>query len=807
MKFYILSFILFVSLLHASAQGTGFVIKGIVVDSSTTNAVELATVALKADGNDQIINGGAADNDGRFMLQNVKEGKYNLQVSFVGYNTRIIPVTVAGNTELGKIELASSSKTLGAAVVTADRQLITKNSEKTVFNVAQSPGNQTGNAEDVLRNMPGVSVDQKGNVAIVGKQGVKILVDGRPNALAQSDLPSFLKSLPASSIEAIELITNPSARYDAEGNAGIINIKLKKGKADGLNGSVAAGYGVLNRYNGTAVINYRKNKINVFASYAVNYAKTGNEWIEKRNINLNDTLTHYNFDSKGKETRLNNSLKAGLDYFINDKNTLTYTAGANYSTGNWLSNAASQNLDALDREMAQYNSTDNENSKNLTINNDLSYRKKFDSTDRELDIDINHTYLTGSKAANLNSLAYDTLGNFSPGSSLYRRTTSNNAIHNFIFQLDYIHPLKRLKGYKIEVGAKNETTINKNVFNAYNTINNIETRDTLLSNNFNYTENISAAYFIMSGAYKKFLSYSAGLRGEYTYIKSNDNSVNKNYPSLFPSASINYAINDTQNLSLSYSRRIQRPQFREINNTVSYIDQYSTWQGNPNLQPTFSHILSLNYTINVKKHMFSFEANGTLLNNLITESSRVDSNRVTHGGVINGGNEQAFNFTFYTRLHLTKWWEIQMNHTYSYSNYSYKPGVNVTSSSGSSYNLWASTEFKCWKNMMIEVNGWFNTRAPNSAGYVLPVGVINASIKKSFLKDHLTASISANNILNSMKWRWNVAHFDESQVGSWYDINRVFMFTLTYKFGSGNGNNERKTKDGNDRLGGGGGRG
>ena len=512
MKFYLLSFILLVGLLQASAQATGFSIEGTVVDSSTASGVELATVALKADGNDQIINGGAADNEGRFILQNVKEGKYSLQVSFVGYNTRIIPVTVTGNTELGKIQLASSSKTLGATVVTADRQLITKTSEKTVFNVAQSPSNQTGNAEDVLRNMPGVSIDQKGNVAIVGKQGVKILVDGRPNALAQSDLPGFLKSLPASSIEAIELITNPSARYDAEGNAGIINIKLKKGKADGLNGSVAAGYGILNRYNGTAVINYRKNKINVFATYAVNYAKTGNEWIEKRNINLNDTLTHYNFDSKGQETRMNNSLKAGLDYFINDRNTLTYTTGANYSTGNWLSNAASQNLDALDREMAQYNSIDNENSKNLTITNDLSYRKKFDSTDRELDIDINHTYLTGSKAANLNSLAYDTLGNFSSGSSLYRRTTSNNAIHNFIFQLDYIHPLKKLKGYKIEVGAKNETTINKNIFDAYNTLNNIETRDSLLSNNFNYTENISAAYFIMSGAYKKVLSYSDVLR-------------------------------------------------------------------------------------------------------------------------------------------------------------------------------------------------------------------------------------------------------------------------------------------------------
>ena len=213
--------------LFCQAQNATFSVRGAVVDSLSHKGVELATVGLQATSSDKIVTGSVADADGNFLLENVSPGKYQLSISFIGYNSKIVPLEVTASRTLEAIPLSASSKTFGTAVIVGEKQLITKTSEKTVFNVAESPVNQTGTAEDVLRNMPGVSVDQKGNITIVGKQGVKVLVDGRPNALAQSDLPSFLKSVPANSIEAIELITNPSAKYDAEGNAGIINIKLK----------------------------------------------------------------------------------------------------------------------------------------------------------------------------------------------------------------------------------------------------------------------------------------------------------------------------------------------------------------------------------------------------------------------------------------------------------------------------------------------------------------------------------------------------------------------------------------------------
>lgn len=792
----------------ANAKNTGYTIAGTVVDSTNNTPVELANVILKVKGGDSIITASLVGVDGKFELKDVKAGNYDLHLSFIGYQPKVLNINVKGNVQLGNVPLSPSSTSLGEAVVTAQKSLIVKNSEKTVYNVAQDPTNQVGNAEDVLRNMPGVSVDQKGNISVIGKQGIRVLVDGRPNALAENDLQAFLKSIPANSIEAIEVVTNPSARYDAEGNAGIINIKLKKGKADGLNGNVSAGYGILNRYNGNAAINYRKGNFNVFANYAINYHKIKNRYIETREISVNDTLTYYNMDSRGVESGLNNSAKIGFDYFVKDKGTFTYTLSGNHSNNKWFSDAASENLNSTKELLANYNSTNDEGGRNYTITNDLMYTHKLDTNGQEITVGVTHAYVNANPRADMNSAARDSLGNYSEAMSLRRQTDTKTGIHNMVVQLDYTYVFSKgkIKGHKLDAGLKNETTLNDNVYNAYTVLNDVPVKDTLLSNDFNYTENIAAAYLIYGGSFKEWLSWSAGLRTEHTYIKSNNNSVNRQYISFFPSASMGFAINDKHNLSISYSRRVQRPQFRQLNNTVSYVDQYSTWQGNPLLQPSFSDVLSISHSITLKKHMFVFEAVGQLQTRDFIESSRVDSNRISRGGNANGADRKLFAFNFYFKLELTKWWDLQMNHNYTYSYYSYAAGVNTKPIAGHQYNLWMSTSFKFWKGTVLDINGWVNTGGVQSQGRSLPVGVINASIKKSFLKDNrLTVSIAARNIAQSMKWRWTVENTNLKTVGSWQGLDRVVMFTISYRFGGKAP--QRQEKQGNDRLGGGGGRG
>ncbi|MBS1594152.1 MAG: outer membrane beta-barrel protein [Bacteroidetes bacterium] len=807
MKSLLLSCSLWLCCALSFAQSSPHRVTGRVVDTATNSVIELVTVQLGHPQSKSPEYVQVSDLDGKFIFERVTPGDYELYISYVGYDAKAIAVQVDHDVDLGSVALHATSHALTEATVVADKPVITRSAEKTVFNVAQSPTHQTGTAEDALRNMPGVAVDRNGNISMIGKQGVKVLVDGKPSVLAESNLQAFLKSIPANTIESIELITNPSARYDAAGNAGIINIKLKKGKRDGLNGSVSATYGILNRYNGNAVLNYRKNKVNLFATYSVNYKKENHEFNDKRDITINDTLSHYYQHNPSTDRNLSNSLKAGLDYFINDKNTLTYTFSGSHNWGRMNSTSDSRNMDADFNPLSSFLSGTQNNGLSLSLTNDINYLKKYDSTDRELMIDLSHTYVKGSNRDYLQSKAYDTAGNEMPAQNLDRSMYTRNYIHNVIFKLDYVQPLK-LKGYKVETGLKNETTLNHNDYNVYDKQNGNEIKNTLLSNGFEYIENIAAYYIIGSGAYKERLTYSAGLRAEHTYIGSNNSGVNRNYLSLFPSASLNGVLGKekNQNLSLSYSRRVERPAFQQINNTVTYFDQYSTWQGNPYLRPAFSHILSLEYNITIKKTMLSISSENSFTDGLFTESSAVDSNRVTRGSVRNGSKSTTIGGGFYIKSDLTKWWGIQMNHYVAWQKFDYKAGINTGPVTGAWYNLWTSMDFKFWKNTIFNINGWFNSGDVSPQGRSKPCGAMNASIKKSFLKDRLTVSIVGQNILNTMKFGWYVNTANLHTNGTWQNYNRAVYITLTYRFGKDTKPIQRRDIEENSRLGGGGGK-
>ena len=801
---------IFISLLllfsgRTFAQGNTFTITGTVIDSAAKEVVELANVALKKPGSDVILTGATADLDGNFVIQNIKPGKYVLNVAFVGYMTKIIPLDVRSNIKLGKILLSTSVKTIEAAVIVAKRPDITVDAEKTVFNVSQSPSSQIGLADDLLREIPGVSVDQDGNISIAGKQGVKVLVDGRPNAMADNDLQGFLKSIPANSIERIEVINNPSEKYDADGNAGIINIVLKKGRANGLNITASLGYGILNRYNGNVNMNYRKNKFNVFANYSANASKMNFTSISHRTLSVNDTTSYYNYTGNGYQRRFSNTVRGGFDYFFTDYATLTYTASLNYSHGNNFTGSNSASLDATGQTIDTYKATNPVLNTNYTVSNSLAYVNKYDdSTGRELDLNISHSYTSTVNNTMLNSLAYDSNGNFSPANSLDQQTYSSNGLQNIMLKADYVYPIPRWKGYRIEMGAKNETTFNANTFNDYNVSNNSEQYDSLLSNKFKYVQNIAAAYGLMRGAYQKWLTYTGGLRLEHTYINGNYNSINKDYLSFFPNATVATAFNDTQNLSLTYNRRIQRPPFRFINSAITYTDQFTTWQGNPLLQPSYSNNISLAYSHSFNKQLFVFRAGGTFVDNGFTNITSVDSNRIAHGTEVNGANSRACNFSLYTKLHITKWWEAQAYYNFSYTYYGFTEGLNLGSTSGGTNNLWGLLRFTFWTNTTLDISGWFNTHNVTPQGGTLPVGAMYASIKKAFLNDHLTVSLAGNDILNSMKWRWTQENTGIESNGSWQGVNRCLMITLTYRFSSHDfeDKKEREEHDHTDEEGG-----
>ena len=804
-KYFITLLVAYLCSFCASAQSS-YRVDGKVTDSISGVIIELVTVQLKSPTATTPEYVQLSDLDGNFVFDKVQAGNYNLEISYVGYLPKSVAINVRQNIKLGAVSLTKSAKTLSEATITATKALITRNSEKTVFNVAQSPSHQTGTAEDALRNMPGVTIDRNGNISMIGKQGVKVLVDGKPSVLAQSNLQAFLKSIPANTIETIELITNPSARYDASGNAGIINIKLKKGKRDGLNGSVSAGYGFLDKYSGNVVLNYRKNKVNLFTTYAINYREVLQEFIDRRDILLHDSLSHYYLSNPSHDKNLSNTIKAGLDFFADDKNTITYTFSGSHNWSRTPAHSTAQSVDANGTVINSFISDTYDKGLSYSITNDLNYLHKYDTTERELMLDISHTYVNGGNNNTLSSNGYDPIGNPVSTMSLIRRMVTANDIHNFVFQMDYAEPLNRA-GHKIETGLKNETTLNKNDYNVYDQKNNTEARNTLLSNSFNYLENIAAFYLIYHGAYKQWLSYSGGIRAEHTLIKSEKSNVSKNYVSFFPSGTLEFALGKENNLSLSYSRRVQRPEFRQINNSVTYFDQYSTWEGNPYISPSFSNILSLTYSFNIKKNMFSISSENTFRTGAMSESSHVDSQRVTRGTFINGGDDRIIGGSIYAKLTLTKWWDWQMNHYIAWQKYDYKKDVNAGAVSGVYYNIWMSMDFKFWKNTVFNMNGWFNTGDVFPQGTSKAVGMMNASIKKDFLHDRLSVNVVVQNIFNTMKFQWEVNNTNLHTLGSWQSYNRAVYINLTYRFGRDANPVKHKEAEGNSRLSGGSGKG
>lgn len=791
--------------LFAAAKKTVSIVSGTVTDSKTQKPIELANVVLLTT-DSAFVAGTASNLDGSFEFSKVNPGAYLIKVSALTYATKITEVTVAlADSMLLTIGLLSEEKSLQEVAVTANRKVYTKEAGKATFNVAQSPTHQVGTADNVLQNMPGVTVDQDGNITIQGKQGVIVLVDGKTNPMANANLSAFLKSIPANAIESIELITNPSAKYQAEGRAGIINIKLKKGRADGLNASVTANYGTIARTNNNLVLNYRKNKANVFGTYAFNYVENGTKYIEDREIYLQDT-SYYYMNSPSDDKRQNHTVKGGIDLFINPKNTLTYTGNFAYTKNKSLTNSHSFTNDREHHLTNDFHSNVNNKEHFYSVTNDLAYDKTFDTTERSLKISATHTYLTGNETKLLATTATDQYGAYDSTESISRNTYIKKYIHNVIAQLDYVHPFKK-HGQKIEAGFRNETTVNKNMFDVYSLLYGQPYLDTLLSNNFEYTENISAIYGTWSALFLEKISVSGGVRAEHTFIQSSNNAVKRNYISFFPSVELGYSINDDHNLSLAYSRRINRPSFQQINNAVIYFDNYTTWQGNPYLRPSFFHEISVNYSATVKKHIFNIEVGGNFSKDEYTESSLLDTvNKLSRGSVINGSEGKQVFLELYTKIVLTKWWDFQTNHNLSYQHYQYLAGYNRSAVSGVSYNLWGSNVFRFWKNMTIDINGWMNVGGVSFQGRSKLVGVLNTSVRKSFLKNNnLTIAISAQNILQTMKWRWNTSNTNMETIGSWQSFNRTVNLSITYVFGNKNALRRQDDKS-NSRLSGGGGK-
>ena len=783
----ILLFSLIIAFTHLRTFGqTGAgTVSGTLIDTLTKEPIEFAGIAIKAPGTDAIIKSAMTDSAGKFVLDHVSTGNYELECSYIGYKKKTLSINLSKDKpwiQLSNITLASSAKRLAETVILAEKPVIKFEAGKMTFDVAKSSTDGGETIMESLQKIPGVSVSQDGDVTVKGKSGIRYLVDGKPSPLADANPEAFMKSISAKNIDKIEVITSPSAKYDASGGGAVINIILKKGKLEGMNGSVSAGVGtVFDKGNTSANINYKKGKFNLFANAYYRNETTSYEGSEQRAVNVGNVISQFNSSNSGYNHNESGGGRAGLDYYIDKYHTFTYSFSGNYNTGT-NANTGTQTIDdPTDPTLSLRRFGNSSGYNSMNFSNNLSYRQTWDSAEHTWTIDLIHSINKDDKTGLNTSLAYDSLNNQIDSLNFYKRTNNGGFNQNFILKTDYSIPLHRLHA-KIETGFKEELNLHNNYNNVYSNMETPQLLDTLQSNNLGYTQNVVAAYVIYTGSIKKF-SYTGGLRWENTTMYSQLSHVDQNYTNLFPSGSLGWRFSDNHNISFSYSRRIDRPSFWMLNSTISYSSPYSVWQGNPELQPSFSNNLELGYNASLGKQSLGASTSYSHTSATFQNISHTDANLITYSSMQNAGTKDNTGVFIYTNLKLFKWWDANLSTGYNYHWYNFLQDGVETHTQGGEANFWGNTTFKFWKNASFNLSGWGNTGWVEAQKRTKPVGNITATIKKKFFKDKLTISISCRDVFKIQNWRSTTITDQLVAHNQYSSETRVGYLTLTYQFG------------------------
>ncbi|MGV3656841.1 MAG: outer membrane beta-barrel protein, partial [Chitinophagaceae bacterium] len=583
----------------ANAQSPNGKIAGSVQDPSQ-KALAAATISLLHAKDSAIAKINAADKEGRFQFEGIANGAYLISVSAVGHvktfskHFELSPTNTVVN--LQPIVVSPASKEMAGVTVVASKPMIEQKIDRTVLNVDASVTNVGATALEVLEKAPGVTVDKDGNISLKGKQGVMVMMDGRPTYLSATELSNYLKSLPATAIDQIEIMTNPSSKYDAAGNSGIINIKSKKNRQKGFNGSLTANYGqgVYWKNNESINLNYRTGKLNLFANGGISFwngFQTLTIHREFKNPSSKELNAIFDQVSNMRNSSDYYNLKVGADYYLSKKTTLGFVTSGFFNDGSFTSNTtsylknASNTLDSI----VVAHSVSNSIWKNGSLN--LNMRHQFDSTGRELTADLDYVKYDSRSIQSFSSVNYN-IDMVKRGEEALRATLPVD-INIYTAKMDYAQPFG--KEGKLEAGVKTGYVATDNGANYFIPENGSEQIDYRKSNNFEYKENIAAAYVNINKQFKKF-GVQGGLRYEYTTYTGNqygnpqrqDSSFTSSYGSLFPTVFVSYKMNDKNQFGASFARRIDRPAYQDLNPFLEFIDVYTYEQGNPFLRPQFT---------------------------------------------------------------------------------------------------------------------------------------------------------------------------------------------------------------------------
>jgi len=797
-----------------------------ILKNAEGKAIEAATVSLLKAENQVLVKVNVSDKNGGFEFERVPEGKFIVTVAATGYanlKSDVLEITATKQTvDLGALTPKNASGDLGNVEVVSKRPLIENKIDKTVVNVDASPSNTGLSALEVLEKSPGIVIDNNDNISVKGKSGVIILIDGKQSYLSGQDLANFLRNMPSNQLDQIEIMTQPSAKFDAAGNSGVINIKTKKSKANGFNGSVNNSAIFANYFKNTSGVNFnwRKNKVNIFGNYGFAYWEGFNDIHITRQFRTDKNSAFYQYfdqSTYGRFSGYPHNFKLGADVFASKKTTIGAVVTGNFDVRKFKTEGvnsiynASHQLDRVNRSVSETNDPW------TNLGGNINFKQVLNKKGAEITADADYVmYRTKGKQFNYNylynpdgTLATPTAGQENP-IMLNGYLPAN--IDIYTFKSDYTQPLG--KEGRLEAGVKisHVKTDNDEQYTYYNSAQAKWLNDSR-SNHFLYEENINAAYLNVNRQVKK-LGIQLGLRVEQTQVKGyqvvKDEKFDKEYTRVFPTAFFSYKINDNNTLGLSYGRRIERPGYQDLNPFQYPLDAYTHRQGNPLLQPQFSHNVEFSYNYKGRLNIATNYTKTTDIINDLIKTEKVASNPypTTFQVKDNVAKRTNIGLSVSWNQPLKKWWTVNFFTNIYNNSYEGFIGTEKIDVAFTSFNANVSNNFNFGKGWTGELSGFYNFKNYNSSVILAqPMGMFSLGMGKQVLKGAGTIRINARDPFWLMKFR-GYTEMDQftTSINSKWD-NRRFIVSFNFRFGKGTQQQQRKrggAEEEQSRAGGGG---
>lgn len=729
-------------------------ITGTVTDSSR-QALAAVSVSLLKNSDSSVLHQTVGSNEGGFQFRNVPLGTYLLSVSAAGYKLYLQPVTVNQSlVQLSPVVLLPVGKDLAGVTVSASRSLVERKIDRTVVNVDAMVSSAGSSALELLERTPGVSVDENGVVSLNGKTGVLVLIDEKPTYLSGEALANYLRSLPSSSLDKIELMPTPPARYDAAGTAGVINIKTKRIRAAGFNGnlSTALNQGKLFSTTNSLNLNYKTGAINLFGNFSY-VRQNGFADLDIHRTYFDEQGAPGSYFTQNSYIRRHHhalSGKAGIDYAVNKRTTLGVVLNALHRPMNYDINNTSRILNAQKEEDSATIAYSHELIKWSTRGVNLNLRHDLRGSGRSITADLDYIrYRSPSEQAYYNT-TYRAQGG-APSSDLLTGHLPST-IHIYASKVDYTHALQ--KTLLVETGLKSSYIETNNVAEYFLTANGTTSADYEKTNHFLYKEQISAAYFNVSGESRRF-SFKAGLRAEHTVSKGHqlgnavksDSSFRNPYTDFFPTVFLSYKLDtlSAHQVNLSYGRRIDRPVYQDLNPFVTPLDKFTVYAGNPFLRPSFINEVSLAYTY---KNKITATLSYSNTGDAFMESIRLNGNNYLSQPA-NVGSSNILGLSVNAGLRPAKWWNANLYAEVQNRRYEGQLFHTRLDTAAVYFGTNFSNQLRLGKTWSAEVGGLYRTGIIVGQVSLASLWQLNAGVQKKVLQEQGTVRLAVRDIFYS----------------------------------------------------------